>query len=142
VKPAGLVAAIGGTCLFVKNLPRQRRRVERPAAAAAVAGADIRGAYTILKDWLQPQRESARTVEVRRFETPPGKQAQVDWGHLGTLMNGQQRTLSGFTFTLGIADDLAGRQNWPDEEKATSALSTDVYSEIAICVRKLTSSEP
>jgi len=43
------------------------------------------GGYTILTDWLRPQRESARTVAVRRFETPAGKQAQVDWGHLGTL---------------------------------------------------------
>ncbi len=33
------------------------------------------GGYTILKDWLQPQRESAQSVAVRRFETPPGKQA-------------------------------------------------------------------
>ncbi len=62
------------------------------------------GGYTILKDWLQPQRESARTVAVRRFETPPGKQAQVDWGHLGTIeMDGQQRALNGFTFTLGYS---------------------------------------
>jgi len=62
------------------------------------------GGYTILKDWLQPQRESAHTVAVRRFETPPGKQAQVDWGHLGTIeMDGQQRALNGFTFTLGYS---------------------------------------
>lgn len=62
------------------------------------------GGYTILKDWLQPQRESARTVAVRRFETPPGKQAQVDWGHLGTLeMDGQEYKLWGFTFTLGYS---------------------------------------
>jgi transposase len=31
------------------------------------------GGYTILKGWLQPQRSAARTVAVRRFETPPGK---------------------------------------------------------------------
>ena len=41
----------------------------------------LRGQLTILKDWLNPQRESAHTVAVRRFETPPGKRAQVDWGH-------------------------------------------------------------
>jgi transposase len=35
------------------------------------------GGYTILKDWL-PQRLAAMTVAVRRFETPPGQQAQVD----------------------------------------------------------------
>ena len=65
------------------------------------------GGYTILKDWLQPQRESARTVAVRRFETPPGRQAQVDWGHLGTLeMEGQERQLWGFTFTLGYSRTL------------------------------------
>ena len=60
------------------------------------------GGYTILTDWLRPQRSSARTVAVRRFETAPGKQAQVDWGHLGTLeMAGQEHKLWGFTFTLG-----------------------------------------
>ena len=49
------------------------------------------GGYTILKDWLQPQRSSARAVAVRRFETPPGKQAQVDWGHLGRLESEGER---------------------------------------------------
>ena len=60
--------------------------------------------YTILKDWLHPQRESAKTVAVRRFETPPGKQAQVDWGHLGDIdIDSQERKLNGFTFTLGYS---------------------------------------
>lgn len=60
------------------------------------------GGYTILKDYLQPLRESARTVAVRRFETPAGKQAQVDWGHLGEIeAGGQTRKLWGFVFTLG-----------------------------------------
>jgi transposase len=61
------------------------------------------GSYTALKDYLQPLRLAARAVAVRRFETPPGQQAQVDWGDLGTLMEteGQKRALSGFVFTLG-----------------------------------------
>jgi transposase len=62
------------------------------------------GSYTILKDWLHPQRSSAQTVAVRRFETPPGNQAQVDWGHLGSIdVDGQERRLNGFTFTLGYS---------------------------------------
>ena len=33
-------------------------------------------------------------MAVRRFETPPGKQAQVDWGYLGMVeMNGEERKL-------------------------------------------------
>jgi len=62
------------------------------------------GGYTILTDWLRPRRESARTVAVRRFETPIGHQAQVDWGHLGSIeINGNTRQLWGFTFTLGYS---------------------------------------
>jgi transposase len=62
------------------------------------------GGYTTLKAYLQPKRTEAKAVAVRRFETPPGKQAQVDWGHLGSLeMNGVERQLHGFTFTLGYS---------------------------------------
>ena len=62
------------------------------------------GGYTILTDWLRPQRESARAVAVRRFETPPGKQAQVDWGRLGTQeVDGVERKIWGFTLTLGYS---------------------------------------
>jgi len=62
------------------------------------------GGYTILTDWMRPQRESARAVAVRRFETPMGHQAQVDWGHLGSIeIDGKPRQLSGFTFTLGYS---------------------------------------
>lgn len=63
-----------------------------------------KGGYTILTDWLRPQRSAAQAVAVRRFETPPGKQGQVDWGHLGTItINGEQEALSGFIFTLGYS---------------------------------------
>ena len=67
-------------------------------------GRGYRGGYTILKDYLHPKREEAGAVAVRRFETPPGKQAQVDWGHFGSLeMAGKREKLSGFTFTLGYS---------------------------------------
>jgi transposase len=62
------------------------------------------GGYTILTDWLRPQREAARVAAVRRFETAPGEQAQVDWEHLGDLeMNGQVCKLWGFALTLGYS---------------------------------------
>jgi len=62
------------------------------------------GGYTILTDYLRPQRQAAWAVAVRRFETPPGQQAQVDWGHLGTLEQETARQkLWGFVFTLGYS---------------------------------------
>ena len=63
-----------------------------------------KGGYTALKEYLQPKREEARAAAVRRFETPPGRQAQVDWGHLGTIdVEGRERKVWGFTFTLGYS---------------------------------------
>ncbi len=61
------------------------------------------GGYTILTDWLRPQRESASVVAVRRYETSAGKQAQVDWGHLGSLVDGGEKQLWGFAMTLGYS---------------------------------------
>jgi transposase len=62
------------------------------------------GGYTILTDWLRPQRQVAGAVAVRRFETPPGQQAQVDWGHLGDIViEGKEHKLWCFTFTLGYS---------------------------------------
>lgn len=65
-------------------------------------GRGYEGSYTILRQYLQPLRREARSVAVRRFETPPGHQAQLDWGDLGHLETGEgRRTLYGFVFTLG-----------------------------------------
>jgi transposase len=55
------------------------------------------GGYTLLTDWLRPQREAASAVSVRRFETPPGKQAQVD------------RQLWCFTITMGYSRRMMAR---------------------------------
>ena len=94
---AGCVQSVSGRTI-------ESRSLECAGAAAELRARGYLRGYTILKDWLQPQRESACTVAVRRFETPPGKQAQVDWGHLGTIeMDGRLRTLNGFAFTLGYS---------------------------------------
>jgi len=62
------------------------------------------GGYSTLTEWLRPQRKDALTVAVRRFETLPGKQAQVDWGHLGSLSEASaEHMLWGFTITLGYS---------------------------------------
>jgi transposase len=62
------------------------------------------GGYTALKDYLQPQRREAAVVAVRRFETPPGHQAQMDWGHLGAVESeAGKKKLYGFVLTLGYS---------------------------------------
>jgi Integrase core domain len=72
-----------------------------------------------VKRYLQPLRQQAAAVAVRRFETLPGQQAQVDWGDLGTVRfpDGSKQTLSGFVFTLGhsraLFADVATDQTLP-----------------------------
>lgn len=62
------------------------------------------GKKTILRDYVSPYRLAARHQASVRFETPPGQQGQVDWGHFGTLWHqGRQRRLYCFALTLGYS---------------------------------------
>lgn len=94
--------------------PYLRERLSAGVWNAAVLLRELRergyrGGYTILKDWLHPLRQQAESLAVQRFETAPGKQAQVDWGHLGTLTDEDgERKLWGFTMTAGYSRRLFG----------------------------------
>lgn len=62
------------------------------------------GKKTILRDYVQPHRMAQRHQATVRFETPPGQQGQVDWGHFGTIWHeGRQRRLYCFALTLGYS---------------------------------------
>lgn len=63
------------------------------------------GRYTTLREYLQPLRREGHIVAVRRFETPPGHQAQVDWSDLGEIVqeDGTRQKLYGFVMTLGCS---------------------------------------
>lgn len=41
------------------------------------------GGRSILSEFTRPYRNRRKTNSSIRFETPPGKQAQVDWAELG-----------------------------------------------------------
>src|SRR4051794_10354761 len=62
------------------------------------------GGYTALKDFLRPIRPAAPQPFERRFETPPGKQAQVDFAHFRTAFTdqpGAERIVWLFSLVLG-----------------------------------------
>lgn len=89
--------------------PYLDRRMQEGVWSATVLFHEIRaqgydGCYTRVKDYVRPKRKDATAVAVRRFETPPGKQAQVDWAQIGTLEeNGERHRLYAFVFTLGYS---------------------------------------
>jgi len=53
--------------------------------------------YSRLKTVVAPWREEERERAFVRFETGPGEQSQMDWGHFG---NWEGRRLYGFALTL------------------------------------------
>lgn len=62
------------------------------------------GGYTTVKAFLQTIRPGALQVFERRFETPPGKQAQVDFSHFRTVFidePGIERIVWLFSLVLG-----------------------------------------
>jgi transposase len=60
------------------------------------------GKETQVRAFVQPFREAREVQATLRFETEPGEQAQVDWGHFGLINHyGRQRRLYGFVMTLG-----------------------------------------
>jgi transposase len=60
------------------------------------------GKETQVRAFVQPFREAREAQATLRFETEPGEQAQVDWGHFGLINHyGRQRRLYGFVMTLG-----------------------------------------
>jgi len=60
------------------------------------------GKITILKDYVAPFRPPKNIPAVKRYETLPGKQAQMDWGICQyTDVKGNIRKVSAFTMVLG-----------------------------------------
>ena len=62
------------------------------------------GGYTAVREYVRPLRaELARQVACVRFETPPGQQAQVDWGSKTVEIGGKIVRVHIFVMTLGFS---------------------------------------
>lgn len=63
------------------------------------------GSYTLVKRAVRPLRETYRQIEAAtsRFETPPGLQAQVDWGSKQAMVGGCLIRIHIFVMVLGFS---------------------------------------
>ena len=65
------------------------------------------GGYTIVKDLVQGIKEENNRIAYIRFETEPGRQAQVDFGDFKVVeTDGSERTLYLFSMVLGFSRQL------------------------------------
>lgn len=70
------------------------------------------GSYTSLKDYLRTVRPKAAAAFERRFETPPGRQAQVDFAHFRVCFEDEpdkERVIWLFSMVLGHSRFLWAR---------------------------------
>jgi len=61
------------------------------------------GGYGMLKVFVHPLREDLHKKATVRFETPPGQQAQVDFGSKTILVGGKPQRVHIFVMTLGYS---------------------------------------
>ena len=68
------------------------------------------GSVIVLRRYVKTVRPGAQQEAYMRLETLPGEQAQVDWGHFGSLMVGAaKRVLSCFVMVLAFSRALFAR---------------------------------
>ena len=73
----------------IKELLEQDPEVKAPVVLQRIGKEGFDGKITILRDYLRTLRgqQTMRTPFIR-FESSPGQQMQIDWGHFGTLRYG------------------------------------------------------
>ncbi len=57
---------------------------------AEIRAQGYRGGRSILHDYVRPKRTLRKAKGTVRFETPPGKQLQSDWGQIDTVVAGER----------------------------------------------------
>jgi len=83
----------------LSQYPLSARRLLREIKARG-----YQGEYTILRNYVKSIRPRIGVPAVFRYETEPGRQAQVDWAELGRVMiDGKPRKLYCFTMILGYS---------------------------------------
>ncbi len=87
-----------------------RRRAADVGYSAQVLFQELRGrqyegSYETVKRFVRPLREMQVDAAVTRtrFETPPGLQSQIDWGHARVWLGAQRQVRHIFVLTLGYS---------------------------------------
>jgi transposase len=85
-----------------------RQRMEDGCLNAVVIYDEIKaqgytGSVTTLRYFMRPLKPIIASRATERFETEPGEQAQVDWGHFRVDWNQSQKRLYAFVMVLGYS---------------------------------------
>jgi transposase len=106
--PRGYERANKGSSLLAGFEDRIKRRVAAVGYCAQAIFEEIReqgyhGGYDVVRRFVSPLREEAEIEATVRFETPPGRQGQADWGQCWTMIGGKRVRVHLFVLTLGYS---------------------------------------
>jgi transposase len=68
-----------------------------------IQAAGYDGKITIVREYVTPKRALRASKATVRFETPPGRQLQSDWGQIVTVVAGQEVKVDFIVNTLGYS---------------------------------------
>jgi transposase len=92
------------------------------------------GGITILKDYIHDLRKQQVSKVTRRFETEPGRQAQIDWGECGSIaVDGLRRKLYVFVFVLGFSRMLFARFTTSTRTEVLQRCMAEAFERLGIC---------
>jgi len=69
---------------FIKEMVDQYPKINAPVVLRQIQGKGFDGEITILREYLRLLKDRPKEAFIR-FESQPGEQLQIDWGHFGSL---------------------------------------------------------
>lgn len=95
-------------CLLEPYKVYVKRRMEEGCLNAVILFDEIKaqgysGKTTMLRYFMSPLRPVVISQATERYETPPGQQAQVDWGLFKVKWNGAYKRIYAFVMVLGYS---------------------------------------
>jgi transposase len=77
---------------LIKEMVEECPDVKAPVVLQRIRDKGFDGEITIVRDMLRQLRGNIKNRQpFIRFESQPGEQVQIDWGHMGTLTYGENR---------------------------------------------------
>jgi len=73
---------------LIKDMITQYPKVKAPVILRQIQDKGFNGEITIIRDYLRHLKEGSFQEPFIRFESLPGKQMQIDWGHFGSIAYG------------------------------------------------------
>jgi transposase len=89
------------------------------------------GSVTTLRYFMRPLKPIISSKASERFETEPGEQAQVDWGHFRVDWNQSQKRLYAFVRVLGYSRTLY--VEYTEDEKVETLIGCHESFSMKLC---------